>query len=296
MTKTTKEIRNRAKGALWGICIGDCLGDYLQFGPPSEDGKFITEMMDGGPFGTPAGYWTDDFSMALCIMRTFNEHDGWYSLKDVADGFHRWYRDGWCSSQSHAFDVGGATARAIMLYAAHNEMKNGNELTQGNGSIMRHAPAYFIGRVTGRIAEVSHEISDLTHNSEIVRKTVDDLNAIIEDHLNGVRTRHFGKYVDPDAKWFAQRSEVGNRGWCVDTLDSALWAFHKTNSFEDALVAAVNNGHDADSVGAVCGQIAGSFYGYDAIPVRWIKAVKDWLKIDETIERFIDLTVGKVED
>lgn len=291
MTMKTKELRDRAKGALWGICIGDCLGDFLQFGPPSEDGKFITDMMDGGPFGTPAGYWTDDFSMALCIMKAFNEHDGWYSLKDVAEAFHRWYRDGWCSSQSHAFDVGGATARAIMLYAAYGELKNGNDLTQGNGSIMRHAPAYFIGRIVGRIEDITHEISDLTHNSSVVRGTVDALNGILGDHLEGNRTRRFGKYARPEEGWFAPRKDVGNGGWCVDTLDSALWAFHKTNSFEDALVAAVNNGHDADSVGAVCGQIAGSFYGFHAIPSRWIDDVKDNSEIDATIERFLDLTI-----
>jgi ADP-ribosyl-[dinitrogen reductase] hydrolase len=40
---------------------------------------------------------------------------------------------------------------------------------------------------------------------------------------------------------------------------------------------AVNLGDDADTTGAVYGQIAGAFYGYDAIPDSWrdIVAMKD---------------------
>ena len=55
----------------------------------------------------------------------------------------------------------------------------------------------------------------------------------------------------------------------------ALWAFNATHNFRDALVAAVNLGGDADTIGAVCGQIAGAYYGYSAIPREWLEAVKD---------------------
>ena len=54
------------------------------------------------------------------------------------------------------------------------------------------------------------------------------------------------------------------------------------------MIAAVNLGGDADSIGAVYGQIAGAYYGFDAIPVRWVKAVKTWEKVDGLIERFIN--------
>ena len=54
------------------------------------------------------------------------------------------------------------------------------------------------------------------------------------------------------------------------------------------MIAAVNLGGDADSIGAVYGQIAGAYYGFAAIPNRWIKAVKTWEKVDDFIERFIN--------
>ena len=55
------------------------------------------------------------------------------------------------------------------------------------------------------------------------------------------------------------------------------------------MIAAVNLGGDADSIGAVYGQIAGAFYGFDAIPERWLAAVKDRAQINELIENLIFL-------
>ena len=63
-------------------------------------------------------------------------------------------------------------------------------------------------------------------------------------------------------------SEVGIRstGYVVDTLQASIWATLNSNSFEEAVLKAVNLGDDADTVGAVTGQIAGSIYGYSNIP------------------------------
>ena len=77
------------------------------------------------------------------------------------------------------------------------------------------------------------------------------------------------------------------RGWAVSTLEAAIWAFQHTANFRDALVAAVNLGGDADTIGAVCGQVAGSYYGYSAIPRRWVEKVKDWEKVDALIDDFL---------
>jgi ADP-ribosyl-[dinitrogen reductase] hydrolase len=52
-----------------------------------------------------------------------------------------------------------------------------------------------------------------------------------------------------------------------------LWAVEQTDGFEEALILAVNLGEDADTVGAVNGQLAGALYGLDGIPARWLKPV-----------------------
>jgi len=60
--------------------------------------------------------------------------------------------------------------------------------------------------------------------------------------------------------------QIQGSGYVVKSLEAALWAFYTTASFKDAVLAAVNLGDDADTTGAICGQIAGAFYGLEGIP------------------------------
>ena len=159
-----------------------------------------------------------------------------------------------------------------------NQLRNGFEESQGNGSIMRFAPTLLLDNGDNKII---HEVSDLTHDSKKVRETIDLMADICRTHLSGSKTAHVSEY--------SCREKVNNSGWAVSTLQAALWAFHSTESFEDALIEAVNLGRDADTIGAVCGQIAGAYYGYSAIPERWLAAVKDREKIDKLINDFIEV-------
>ena len=276
------DFRDRAKGALWGLIVGDCLGSPIQFSG-KESHPWITEMVKCPVFNLPAGYWTDDGSMAMCIMDSY-VRKGKYDLKDIGTTFVRWYQDGYLSSvEGRAFDVGTTTWNACQNIAFRESFINGSEESQGNGSIMRFAPSWFIAQKEKDPAAIVHEISDLTHCSRRVRETVDKLAKIFDEHIAGGRTSEVSAYTT--------REEVNNSGWAVSTLEAALWAFNTTNNFRDALVAAVNCGGDSDSIGAVCGQIAGSYYGHSAIPRKWIEAVKDWQKVDALIERFLNIAL-----
>jgi ADP-ribosyl-[dinitrogen reductase] hydrolase len=68
-----------------------------------------------------------------------------------------------------------------------------------------------------------------------------------------------------------KRHEIRSRGYVVDTLEAALWSFATTESFREAVLTAANLGFDADTVAAVTGQVAGAFYGADAIPREWLE-------------------------
>ena len=270
--------RNREKGMLWGLVLADAFGSPIQFSGKDSHPR-ITDMVPCPVFGLPAGYWTDDGSMALCVMDSYVRKDG-YDLKDIGATFVRWYREGYLSSvEGRSFDVGMATASACHAIA-RGSLRNGKEGQEGNGSIMRFAPSYLIARREGR-REILHEVSDLTHSSGRVREVVDRFAGVLDEHLAGTRTTAESAYKT--------REEVNNSGWAVSTLEAALWAFNTTGTFEDGLIAAVNLGGDSDSIGAVYGQLAGAFYGFDAIPRRWVEAVKDWRKVDALIDRFLDL-------
>jgi ADP-ribosyl-[dinitrogen reductase] hydrolase len=56
----------------------------------------------------------------------------------------------------------------------------------------------------------------------------------------------------------------------VQSLEAALWCFFKTKTFEHAILKAANLGDDADTTAAICGQLAGAFYGASGIPEPWL--------------------------
>ena len=71
----------------------------------------------------------------------------------------------------------------------------------------------------------------------------------------------------------------------VHSLEAALWAFHKTDTFRDGALLAVNLGEDADTTGAVFGQIAGAYYGEEGIPAEWRAILAMREKIEEVADR-----------
>jgi ADP-ribosyl-[dinitrogen reductase] hydrolase len=66
-------------------------------------------------------------------------------------------------------------------------------------------------------------------------------------------------------------SNIRGTGYVVNSLEAALWCFTRPNSFEEAILMAANLGDDADTTAAVCGQIAGAFYGASGIPPGWLR-------------------------
>jgi ADP-ribosylglycohydrolase len=70
-------------------------------------------------------------------------------------------------------------------------------------------------------------------------------------------------------------SNMTSSGWVVDTLECALWAFFKYDTWKEGALAVVNLGGDSDTAGAVYGGLAGAFYGFDAIPGEWVDGMQN---------------------
>jgi ADP-ribosyl-[dinitrogen reductase] hydrolase len=60
-------------------------------------------------------------------------------------------------------------------------------------------------------------------------------------------------------------------GYVVDTVQTVLHAFFRHDSVESCIVDVVNRGGDADTAGALVGQLAGACYGVQDIPARWVR-------------------------
>src|SRR4051812_41293110 len=128
------------RGALFGLAVGDAVGTTVEFRPP---GTFtpVTDMVGGGPFQLPAGAWTDDTSMALCLAESLVECGG-FDPVDQLRRYVRWYRDGYWSSTGTCFDIGTATRAALERFELTGEPYPGDAAPDaaGNGPLMKLAP------------------------------------------------------------------------------------------------------------------------------------------------------------
>ena len=282
--------RDRYRGCLIGLAVGDALGTTLEFKRPGTF-KPIKDMVGGGPFGLKPGEWTDDTSMALCLAESLIECKG-FNPADQIRRYSKWYREGYLSSNGRCFDIGNTVRQGLTRFERTGDPFSGSTDPQsaGNGSIMRLAPVpMFYARDPLQAIEKSGESSRTTHGAVAAVDACRYLGALIVGALNGTRKEDLlaNHYSPVPGYWsqkplvteideiasgsFKQREppEIQGTGYVVKSLEAALWAFYKSKSFEEGCLLAVNLGDDADTTGAVYGQLAGAFCGYKGIPAAW---------------------------
>jgi ADP-ribosyl-[dinitrogen reductase] hydrolase len=160
------ETKDRFRGCLLGLTVGDAVGTTLEFKPRGSF-KPITGMAGGGPFRLEPGQWTDDTSMALCLATSLVEKNG-FDPKDQMDRYCRWQEEGYLSSNGICFDIGSTVAAALRQYRQTGDPIAGSTTphSAGNGSIMRLAPVpMFCFNHPEEAIEKSAESSRTTHGA-----------------------------------------------------------------------------------------------------------------------------------
>jgi ADP-ribosyl-[dinitrogen reductase] hydrolase len=291
---------NRAAGCLLGLAVGDALGATLEFTSPGLF-KPLTEMIGGGPFALKAGEWTDDTSMALCLAESLV--DCGFDPKDQIERYIRWWKHGHLSSTGRCFDIGNTVRAALSSYQRRGAPFSGSDdpYSAGNGSIMRLAPVPMFSRNPDEAVFHSRESSRTTHQAPAAIDACRYLGGILWGLIHGaskeeVLEPHYhpagGTWDDlhPAIGEIAMGSykhrnppEIRGSGYVAHSLEAALWAFHHSTDFRSGALMAVNLGEDADTTGAVYGQIAGAFYGRSGIPDEWVKRLARLELIDTLI-------------
>lgn len=283
-------LPDRYRGSLMGLAVGDALGAAVEFMPPGTFAP-LTDMIGGGPHDLRAGEWTDDMSMAVCLAESLVERRG-FDPVDQLRRYLRWYREGYRSSTGVCFDIGITVRQALHRFERDECAYCGSAdpSTAGNGSLMRLAPVpLFYARDPLAALVWSGESSRTTHGAAaavdacryFAALIVGALNGVAKDALLGERYSPVPGYWDahplvPEIDEVARGSfrdrqppEITGSGYVVRSLEAALWAFASTDTFADGCLAAANLGDDADTTAAIYGQLAGAFYGMDAIPAPW---------------------------
>jgi len=299
------ETIERYRGCLLGLAVGDAVGTTLEFKAPGTF-DLVDDMIGGGPFDLEPGQWTDDTSMALCLAESLIKCGG-FDPTDLMERFVRWWRHGHLSCTGTCFDIGNATRSALARFRETGEPYCGstNPRSAGNGSLMRLAPVpLFSANSPLEAIEISGKSSRTTHAAPTCIDACRYFGGLIVGAVNGVSKErlHKPRYSPTPGYWarnplvkeideiaggsFKHRDppEIKGTSFVVKSLEAALWAFYHSNSFKEGCLMAVNLGDDADTTGAVYGQLAGAFYGEGAIPKSWRLRIAE----REVIETFAD--------
>lgn len=274
---------NRVRGMFYGLAVGDALGTTLEF-KERDSYDHITDMVGGGPFRLAPGEWTDDTSMALALAQTLIEHG--MDQIELLKNFTRWYNYGEFSHNGRCFDIGHTTRMGINQFILSEGRRGdcGSERhdDSGNGGIMRLSPVVVYALNKDEAVGYAMAQSATTHASQLCISYAALLADRLWDYSTGLAPADLVDIAD----YFATpREKVQSSGFVEHTFQAAEWAVYTTTNFEEALLRAVNLGDDADTVGAVAGQLAGAIYGYDGIPPHWLAKLAWKERFDEMFEQ-----------
>lgn len=254
----------------------------------------------------PAGAWSDDTSMTAASMASVAIQGGKIDYDDQMRQFLNWWEKGMYTALDFPFGLGATVSRAMERYLqgyAAAECGGTGYRDNGNGSLMRILPFSLYCILNGfdfqRTAEITGKGSALTHGHGISRMSclifTEYLRALVQGKeplhaLEYVRSLDYGYLFETDvlrnfelilSPDFVRMPEeqIGENGFVLDTLKGALFSLIHSTGYEEAILTVVNLGYDTDTTAAVTGALAGVAYGYEAIPERWLAALRkrEWL-------------------
>ena len=300
---SSREINNPIKNGIWGLVVGDALGVPVEF----KSRVYLKEnplndMIGFGTYNQPAGTWSDDSSLALCLADELSKE---LNLQKIGNSFVKWYYENHWTPHGVVFDIGISTREAI------TRLKNGEnaelagsweENSNGNGSLMRILPLLFeVQKIKDRIEryELIKKVSSITHGhvrsclacfyyleiasflsaefeypiTEAYKVANHSLLNLLEElEINPKEAELFERITNGKLAEL-QESSIQSSGYVIHTLEAAIWCLLTTNSYEEAVLKAINLGEDTDTTGAVVGGLAGLFYGMKSIPNEWIDKI-----------------------
>ena len=297
------------KDGIIGLVVGDAMGVPVEFCIRERLMENpLTEMVGYGSHDVPKGSWSDDSSMTIATIDAIIE-DKDINCETIARNFLYWFRDAKYTPTDRVFDIGRTCLQAIAKYEMKvkkaEECGGTGEMDNGNGSLMRILPvAYYCyakNMTEKEIYNAVKKVSSITHGHDIsimacLIYVLFAINLLSGDDLEQaykkIKKAHYNAYFDKNTIARFDRilkkdiykfdlDTISSKGFVLDTLEATLWILFNTDSYNQAIIGAINLGNDTDTVGACVGGLAGINYGFDKINDSWRK---DILKYDYLIE------------
>lgn len=281
-------LSSRFRGALVGLAAGDALAVATQ---GLEPGSFkpVTDPVGGGRFDLPAGAWSDDTAMALCLADSLSACGG-FDTRDQIERYVRWQYEGYLSATGRCVGITDGTAQGLAAAQWRRQVFPGShEPTQLDPEpLSRIAPVvmFAFARVEEAV-RLAGDAARVTSQAPAVVEACRVFAAMLHAALSGlpkdevlaprrgledmagaglrprVRSLLRGRYRGKSP------GQVHTGGTIMQALEAALWAFDRTITFRDGALLAANLGERSDVVTAAYGQLAGAYYAVEGIPRAW---------------------------
>lgn len=301
------------QSSIYGFIVGDAMGVPIEFTQRNLKNNQLKEMIGYGSHNVPEGTWSDDTSMTLATLDSIQENRG-IDYEDMMKKFVNWYFEADYTATDTVFDIGNATARALLKYARSSlkaiDCGGITERDNGNGSLMRMLPVSLylnsLDYSDDKSVEIISDCSALTHAHDISKLGCVIYNRYLYELMSGKNKFQayyamcnfdYQRYFSQDVIYKYERilskkiheiniDDIRSSGYVVSTLEAVIWSILTTNNYEEAIVKSINLGNDTDTIGAITGSIAGLIYGYNSIPKRWLEKIKKRELIDTLIEKY----------
>lgn len=278
-TTAALTLEDRALGAYLGLALGDALGATVEFMTPREivqrfaaQGGVHRHIIGGGWLKLPPGDVTDDTTMCLALGDALLQGERLGRPLDttlIADAFVAWWR-------GKPVDCGNTCRRGIQRYLRDGTLQGPMQDSDGgNGALMRNLPAALATLGDDAAFErVSLAQAHVTHHHAQSDAAVLGIGHLLRVLLAGATHDEALRRIEAlvtEHRVFRFKPYPGRAsGYVVDTVQTVLHCFSEHQDFEAAVLAAVNQGDDADTTGALVGMLAGAHCGARALPQRWL--------------------------
>jgi len=292
-------LLERIRGGLYGVAVGDALGGTTEFMSRTEIQKtygYLTEMIGGGVWELEPGEVTDDTMMTLCVANGIVEQPD-APVAAIGEHFLAWYR-------SDPKDIGNIIRSVLGRYegswmeaafVAHMDLGQ----SAGNGALMRCLPAALAYANLEEVERVSRQQAKMTHYDERCAAACMMYNRIAHRMLTEGAGLQEAIAVEIAGTEYADLLQRGADPGCEPTgfvVDTLRWVLHlllTSNSFEEVVQRAANEGGDSDTIGAIAGGLAGIHYGYAGIPQRYAERIMIRERLEALSRQLYALRLGR---
>lgn len=297
----------RKIATLVGCAIGDALGNPFEMWSTEKiasqnwDGLF----KDGGTFWKgKAGQYTDDTLMSRYLAQSIIDNKG-FDVEKVAQEYLAWYNTG------NTRGIGNTTATAmenLKAGKAHYESGLVSNTAAGNGTAMRATPiGLWYRHDHKRLVDAAWYDAKITHNSEepkmgsiavavatsmlandwSIEGVLKHIPNIVENSDVKMKLILANEFLNENVSSDLALQHIGVSGYVADTVGAAFYCLGRATSFKETVVMAVKAGGDTDTIAAIAGALAGTYYGLDAIPDEYKNQVEDFQLLQDLTDKLI---------